>query len=60
MKLTDKNLRKVICRTALLSLFWAVIRKLETRVREGDQAGSLQASEDGELGREARPQLGEH
>ena len=33
-----KNLRKVR-KAAVLSLFWDFVRKLETRTREGDQAG---------------------
>ena len=33
-----KNLRKVR-KAAVLSVFWDFVRKLETRTREGDQAG---------------------
>ena len=33
-----KNLRKVR-KAAVLTLFWDFVRKLETRTREGDQAG---------------------
>ena len=38
VKMAGKKLRKVH-KTAVLSFFWAFVRKLETRVREGDQAG---------------------
>ena len=38
VKMAGKNLRKV-CKAAVLSLFWDFVRKLETRTREGDQAG---------------------
>ena len=38
VKMTGKSLRKV-CKAAMLSLFWDFVRKLETRHREGDQAG---------------------
>ena len=38
IKVACKNLRKV-CKDAVLSFLWAFVRKLETRVREGDQAG---------------------
>ena len=37
LKMAGKNLRKVR-KAAVLSFFWAFVRKLETRVREGDQA----------------------
>ena len=37
-KMAGKNLRKVH-KAAVLSLFWNFVRKLETRTREGDQAG---------------------
>ena len=36
--MAGKNLRKVR-KAAVLSLFWEIVRKLETRTREGDQAG---------------------
>ena len=36
--MAGKNLEKVR-KTAVLSFFWAHVRKLEARVREGDQAG---------------------
>ena len=36
--MTEKNLRKVR-KAAVLSLFWDFVCKLETRSREGDQAG---------------------
>ena len=36
--MAGKNLRKV-CKGAVLSFFWAFVRKPETCVREGDQAG---------------------
>ena len=41
VKMTGKNLRKVrkIRKAAVLSFSWAFVRRLETRVREGDQAG---------------------
>ena len=38
VKMAGKNLRKVR-KAAVLSLFWNFLRKLETRTREGDQAG---------------------
>ena len=38
IKMAEKNLRKVR-KAAVLSLFWDFVRKLETRTREGDQAG---------------------
>ena len=38
MKTAGKNLEKVR-KTAVLSFFWAHVRKLEESVREGDQAG---------------------
>ena len=38
VKMAGKNLRKV-CKGAVLSFFWDFVRKLETRTREGDQAG---------------------
>ena len=38
MKMAGKNIQKVR-KAAVLSFFWAVVRKLETRVREGNQAG---------------------
>ena len=38
VKMIGKNLRKV-CKAAVLRLFWDFVRKLETRTREGDQAG---------------------
>ena len=38
VKMAGKNLRKV-CKAAVLSFFWNFVRKLETRTREGDQAG---------------------
>ena len=38
VKMAGKNLRKVR-RVAVPSFFWAFVLKLETRVREGDQAG---------------------
>ena len=38
VKMAGKNLRKV-CKAAVLSFFWDFVRKLETRTREGDQAG---------------------
>ena len=38
VKMARKNLRKV-CKAAVLSFFWDFVRKLETRTREGDQAG---------------------
>ena len=38
MKMAGKNLRKVR-KAAVLSFFWDFVRKLETRIREGDQAG---------------------
>ena len=37
VKMAGKNLRKVR-KAAVLSLFWDFVRKLETRIREGDQA----------------------
>ena len=52
-----KNLRKVR-KTAVLNVFWDFVRKLETRTREGDQAGFCRALRDDEPGREASPQLG--
>ena len=36
--MAGKNLRKVR-KPAVLSFFWDFVRKLETRTREGDQAG---------------------
>ena len=39
VKMAGKNLRKVR-KAAVLSFFWDFVRKLETRTREGDQAGS--------------------
>ena len=41
VKMTGKKLREVR-KAAVLSFFWDFVRKLETRTREGDQAG-LQA-----------------
>ena len=38
MKVAGKNLEKVR-KTAVLSFFWAHVRKLEAHVREGDYAG---------------------
>ena len=38
VKMAGKNLRKVR-KAAVLSFFWGFARKLETRTREGDQAG---------------------
>ena len=38
VKMAGKNLRKVH-KAAVLSFFWNFVRKLETRTREGDQAG---------------------
>ena len=38
VKMAGKNLRKVH-KAAVLSFFWDFVRKLETRTREGDQAG---------------------
>ena len=38
VKMAGKNLRKVL-KAAVLRLFWDFVRKLETRTREGDQAG---------------------
>ena len=38
VKMAEKNLRKVL-KAAVLSFFWDFLRKLETRTREGDQAG---------------------
>ena len=38
LKMAGKNLRKVR-KSAVLSFFWDFVRKLETRTREGDQAG---------------------
>ena len=38
VKMAVKNLRKVR-KAAVLSFFWDSVRKLETRTREGDQAG---------------------
>ena len=38
VKMASKNIRKVH-KAAVLSFFRALVRKLETRVREGDQAG---------------------
>ena len=38
VKMAGKNLRKVR-KAAVLSFFWDFVRKLETRTREGDQAG---------------------
>ena len=38
VKIAGKNLRKVR-KAAVLSFFWDFVRKLETRTREGDQAG---------------------
>ena len=38
VKMAGRNLRKVR-KDAVLSLFWDFVRKLETRTREGDQAG---------------------
>ena len=38
VKMSGKNLRKVR-KAAVLSFFWNFVRKLETRNREGDQAG---------------------
>ena len=38
VKMAGKRLRKVL-KAAVLSLFWDFVRKLETRTREGDQAG---------------------
>ena len=37
VEMAGKNIRKVR-KTAALSFFWAFVRKLETRVREGYQA----------------------
>ena len=38
VKMAGKKLRKVR-KAAVLSFFWDFVRKLETRPREGDQAG---------------------
>ena len=38
MKVASKNLEKVR-KTAVLSFFWALVRKLEASFREGDHAG---------------------
>ena len=38
MKVTGRNLQKV-CKAVVLSFFWAFVRKLEIRIREGSQAG---------------------
>ena len=38
VKMAGKNLRKVR-KAVVLSFFWDFVRKLETRIREGDQAG---------------------
>ena len=38
MKVASKNLEKVR-KTAVLSFFWALVRKLKASVREGDHAG---------------------
>ena len=38
VQMAGKNLRKVR-KAAVLSFFWDFVRKLETRIREGDQAG---------------------
>ena len=38
VKMAGKNLRK-LRKAAVLSFFWDFVRKLETRAREGDQAG---------------------
>ena len=38
MKVAGKHLLKVR-KAAMLRLFWGFVRKLETRAREGDQAG---------------------
>ena len=38
VKMAGKHLRKVR-KAAVLTLFWDFVRKLETRTREGDQAG---------------------
>ena len=38
VKMAGKNLRKVR-KASVLSFFWDFVRKLETRTREGDQAG---------------------
>ena len=38
VKMAGKNFRKVR-KAAVLSFFWDFVRKLETRIREGDQAG---------------------
>ena len=38
VKMAGNNLRKVR-KAAVLSFFWDFVRKLETRAREGDQAG---------------------
>ena len=40
VKTAGKNLEKV-CKTAVLSFFWAHVRKLEASVREGDHTGSI-------------------
>ena len=38
VKMVGKNIRKV-GKAAMLSFFWTIVRKLETRVREDDQTG---------------------
>ena len=38
VKMAGKNLRKVR-KATVLSFFWYFVRKLETRTREGNQAG---------------------
>ena len=38
VKMAGKNLRK-LCKAAVLSFLWDFVRNLETRAREGDQAG---------------------
>ena len=39
VEMAGNNLRKVRSKAAVLSFFWDFVRKLETRTREGDQAG---------------------
>ena len=57
VKMAEKKLRKVR-KTAVLSFFWDFVRKLETRPREGDQAGFYKHLKMMNIEREARPQLG--
>ena len=49
--------RRKVRKATVLSFFWASVRKLETRIREGDQMGLYKHLQADELEREVRPQL---